>query len=169
MAATAEKECAGTANPARRSNLTKMPGWKTHLLFGLFIGGGLLFLLQNKIGLNLILGIKSTALFFAVVIIGSLFPDLDIRNSKIFGTFVGVATVTIIISLVRGYIYIGIITTLALAVFSFLQHRGILHSFSTLGVTSLIVYSASLKPGFVLLWAGCYLTHLLLDREVKLI
>ncbi len=146
-----------------------MPGWKTHLGFGIITGLVLVIILQEMAGITLISSSKNTAVFIGIVILGSLFPDLDIRNSKIFGVFLGAATITILISFVRGYIYLGIITTLVLAAFSYMQHRGILHSISVLLITAFIVYTATLNSIFSIIWAVCYFSHLLLDRELRLL
>ncbi|MFO7872428.1 MAG: metal-dependent hydrolase [Candidatus Undinarchaeales archaeon] len=146
-----------------------MPGWKVHLGFGATAGLAAFILFSEKTGIGLNFNPKALIIFISIVIIGSLFPDLDIRNSKIFGVFFGAATITIIISFVRGYLYLGITTTLVLAAFSYMQHRGILHSIAVLLVTALIVYTATLNSVYAFIWIICYFSHLLLDRELRLI
>lgn len=146
-----------------------MPGWKTHLGAGVITALVLLVFFNEKLNISLTSSLKGAVTFVIIILIGSLFPDLDIRNSKVFGIFLGIATVTIIISFVRGYTYLGIVTTLTLSAFSYMKHRGILHSLSVLGITSLIVYTATLSFSFSILWAACYLSHLMLDRELKIL
>ena len=144
-----------------------MPNWKVHLWAGI-VCTALAFALLPRFGYSIPIAPKIIAYLALIVFVGSLFPDLDIRNSKIFGVFLGVSVTIILVSLLRGYTLLGVLTTLALAAFSFLQHRGVLHSFSVLGLTCLLVYAITLSPALAMIWAACYGSHLILDKEIKL-
>ena len=146
-----------------------MPNWKTHLGAGI-VCAVITVVLMHYFSISALWFRPNTVILLALIIFtASLFPDLDIRNSKIFGVFLGVCVAIILISFLRSYMFLGIVTTLALGAFSFLQHRGVLHSLSVLGLTTLLVYALTTMPALAMIWAVCYGSHLILDKEIKLV
>ena len=141
-----------------------MSGYKGHLMFGFAITS--LIVITNYLwgylpfSINLIYLMPITAIY-------SLLPDVDIGTSKIFIFIDTLFLFGIIYCLITNSIMYGIILCLALIMILYLKHRGMAHSIIIGFLFSLPLLSLGLV--YVLFGFINYLSHLVLDREVKLI
>ncbi|MBW6451584.1 MAG: metal-dependent hydrolase [DPANN group archaeon] len=148
-----------------------MPNYKTHLLFGFlfFIALYAIFPIANK-G---ILFLSALCLF-----IGSLFPDIDHKNSKAFKTLrdliIILFSIYIIVSLVNDVplmlfmLFVWFLSADKIILFLKPKHRGITHTFTS-SIIFLIVLSAiafilnrNISPG--LFGFVGYLSHIIIDK-----
>jgi membrane-bound metal-dependent hydrolase YbcI (DUF457 family) len=168
-----------------RRAVVHMPGWETHFISGLFLVVAFLALFQAYFFPSLLMsaGIRpysaaGLSVMLVLVLTASLFPDIDIGNSKIRNVFslaiagiVSAAYVLIFPSkLAYGFPYFFLLYIILRHMPT--KHRGLTHSF---GFSVLFSLSASILIFFfdpslarMAFWAAVtmagYNVHLLLDR-----
>lgn len=103
-----------------------MPGYKTHLSFGLLTFLGLLYILLAKS--ILVLSFKMAILGTCACLLGSIFPDID-TTSKMQKIFYIFATLFIFYTLFTGNFIIFLSLSLISMVILLLKHRTITHNF----------------------------------------
>ena len=144
-----------------------MSGWKTHLTVGAIASLVALAIIYIFKGIPQIFDIRWLVLLAMVIFLGSLFPDLDIGTSYIFHVVFTGGLIAIIISFLRGYSNLGIVCALILIVLLNLHHRGALHSILADILLSVPIYFYDNLLGMIFFL--CFLSHLILDEEVKII
>ena len=149
-----------------------MGGWKEHIIVGLFSSIVVFALLFYFIGEDLL----DVKLFLSVplIIIYYLLPDIDSPGSKISRIIYGIIISSVAIC---GFIYFitdnsfFIVLMFIIALFGvsmlFLGHRGITHSLVCAVIFSLPIIFIS-KWVAIFCFIG-YLSHLVIDGEIKLI
>lgn len=146
-----------------------MPGYKVHILGGAITCVGIVALLSQY-------SVQPAPLvfaqWFAATILGSLFPDVDIK-SKGQGIFYKVMLVCLFLLLLEKQVYLFVIMSFLALVPVLVRHRGLFHrvwfvvllpfTVAVLAGSSFPVYSA------VFLYHACFfsagaLSHIFLDR-----
>lgn len=136
-------------------------GWVTGLLF-------FSFLMLSRYTMDSFFSygnLYNITILSAVITVYSLFPDIDIKTSKIYNAFLFLALAGIIGCFIFEMKIIGIVLALVLGCVSMLTHRKSTHT-----ILAGILLSALLYPlGDVLVVVGfaCYLSHLIVDKEVE--
>lgn len=154
-----------------------MGDFSEHVLFGLLLGLVVFFLVQDFLALTRLESMVGSLAVF----IGSVFPDIDHKNSYVFRStravlsiFSGVTAFVLAPLSLRWRFMIG--TVVLLSVYTALKlysprHRGFTHSFSfavtlsSLAVIAGVFSIGSAVPGTALLVG--LTSHLILDREIK--
>jgi membrane-bound metal-dependent hydrolase YbcI (DUF457 family) len=101
-----------------------------------------------------------------ITIFYSILPDVDIQSSKAREIVFILGIIGMLLCLFYNYILYGIIIGTALLFTFLLSHRGIMHS-----VLMAIIFSALLwfvNPILIPIGFLAYISHLIVDREVKL-
>jgi len=153
-----------------------MPKWKTHLIFSLFLLVAWMSVF-NFVGLSLNLSAVITLLIF--VIFASLFPDIDMKKSKIRDALaVAISTAVAAVYLVfffETWYYAFVYFLLLYFILKYIpsKHRGIAHSFKFSAIFSLALASVCFvfrpfTPGQFAFWFvvvfSSYGLHLVLDK-----
>jgi membrane-bound metal-dependent hydrolase YbcI (DUF457 family) len=162
-----------------------MPDWKTHFIFGLFLIIAWLAIFQYATANDLLssLGLRpfepaSLAILIVLTQLATLFPDVDIKNSRIrtvasFAISLAVSTIYVL-SFPKIWIYGPVYFALLFLILKFLptKHRGMTHTFQLSLLFSVCAGAATVvinpTPAGLVFWfaialAG-YNMHLLLDR-----
>ncbi len=143
-----------------------MPHYRTHQLAGIILLALVLWLGTVFTFLPVSLGIVDMAVVIVIILFYSILADIDIGTSKsrkiIFGTALFAIGYCFLFSLNS----IGlVITAFLLIIVLFLNHRGRTHS-----VLASVIFSAPLaylSPVYMGMGVVAYLSHLVLDKEVK--
>ena len=140
-------------------------GYKLHIIFGMIIAFIFFYLIRNQEFFKL--SDLELALSLPVVLFYSILPDIDLPNSKIRCILMPTILFIVLISIVMKFKALAIGLLVVMILMQFLKHRKFIHSV-TAGIIftlPLIFYSFPLTIfAFI-----SYLSHLLLDGEVKLI
>lgn len=154
-----------------------MGNFKEHILFGIITSLILLQLYEQKIPLNTIEKI-STGI---TILIGSVLPDIDHKNSYVYRATratlsITMAILTIILAPFQIYenFAIGLIifATIYTAITSVkIKHRGLTHTITFLlmitALTTVLARATGQNPLIALGLSLGMLSHLILDREFK--
>jgi len=140
-------------------------GYKIHIIFGVIITALFFYLVRNQdffkmSDLELVLSLP-------VVLLYSVLPDVDLANSKVRGILIVTGLFVALISILAEFNMLAIALLVVMILMQFLEHRKFIHSMVAGVIFSLpfIFYSFPLTIfAFI-----SYLSHLLLDGEVKLI
>jgi len=144
-----------------------MPGYKTHIIFGLIISIGFGFLMSGYLDLDFF-NFSLIELFFSipVVLVYSLLPDIDLHSSKISHLFRGLALLFVLLAIIFDLKKFSITIIAVLIIMEFLKHRKFIHSITAGLILSLpLIYFSPILSIFAFI---AYLSHLLLDRNLKL-
>jgi membrane-bound metal-dependent hydrolase YbcI (DUF457 family) len=153
-----------------------MPGWKTHVIFALMLAiawMGALYAMDYPIGPDVI------ALLLVFAIISSLFPDIDMKKSKMRDMFsIAFASAVTAVYLVffseswhYAFAYFVLVYFMAKSIPT--KHRGVAHTFRFAALFSLAVASAylffnELTQGQFMIWFAVlfsgYTVHIIIDR-----
>ncbi len=142
-----------------------MPSYKLHILFAIIFSSIITYILYKYNIYNLTT--KELIIIAPILFIYSILPDIDISSSKISKIFRIISLLIIIITLYLNIITLAIIITIILLILEFIKHRKFIHT-----ITAAIILSLPLLYfNYVITIAAfiAYLSHLLLDRHVKLI
>ena len=140
-------------------------GYRLHIIFGIIIALGFWFLVRNN---NMFeLSTIEVVLAFPLILFYSILPDLDLANSKIRGIITVTILVIALIAVLMEIKMLALGILVALILIQFLEHRKFIHSVLAGLLFSLpfVLYSLPLAI-FAMI---SYMSHLLLDGEVKLI
>ena len=149
---------------AQANGMMPMSGYKEHIIFGIALAGLAAYYLTGY-GSFEYTPVQALALFL-VVLVYSILPDLDSPSSKIRKLIqtLGLASLLILIYF-NLKLYLVVVCVFLLAV-QFLTHRRFMHSIAAGVILSLPL---AYFDYFLALFAfAAYLSHLLLDGEVKL-
>ena len=145
-----------------------MPGYRTHQL----AGAGLVFVMfvMNQ-SMHFIrffsLGFYEFVIVALVTLFYSIFPDIDIGSSKPRKYVLGGGLLLIIYCFITGWSALGIVASVMMLLMIFmLQHRGVTHT-----ALAGIIFSVPLiylHWAYMLVGLVAYLSHLLIDGELKL-
>lgn len=149
-----------------------MSDWKEHIGIGLFSSIVVFALLYYFIG-NSILNIKFF-LSIPLIIIYYLLPDIDSSGSKISKIIYGIILISVVFCglmyfITDNHFFVALMIVIAIfgVLMLFLAHRGFTHS-----ILCAILFSIPIsfinKYVFLLCLVG-YMSHLIIDGEVKLI
>ena len=155
-----------------KMSLIKIPKWlrpksgyKLHIVFGIIISALFYYLVTNENWFK----ISNFELMLAipVILLYSILPDVDLANSKIRGILMVTALFITLISVFMGYKMFSIGLLVVLILMQFLEHRKFIHSLIS-GVLFSIPFVFYSWPLTIFAFIS-YLSHLLLDGEIKLI
>jgi len=142
-----------------------MAGYKFHILTGIILAGivslGLYFIGFKPSILEMLLAI-------IVVPIYSILPDIDIESSKI-SHFMRIFLIAGIIYLIVKKSLFAIILAVIMLIFELLiRHRGFFHSITASVLLTAPIYIVSKSVFLTGIAFLSYISHLLVDREIKL-
>ena len=142
-----------------------MAGYKFHILTGIILAGivslGLYFIGFKPSILEILLAI-------IVVPIYSILPDIDIESSKI-SHFMRIFLIAGIIYLIVKKSLFAIILAVIMLIFELLiRHRGFFHSITASVLLTAPIYIVSKSVFLTGIAFLSYISHLLVDREIKL-
>ena len=144
-----------------------MAGYKFHVLTGIILAGivslGLYFIGFKPSILEILLAI-------AVVPIYSILPDIDVESSKI-SHFMRIFLIAGIIYLIvkKSLFLFAIILAVIMLIFEILvRHRGFFHSITASVLLTAPIYIISKSVFLTGIAFLSYISHLLVDREIKL-
>jgi len=142
-----------------------MAGYKFHILTGIILAGivslGLYFIGFKPSILEILLAI-------VVVPIYSILPDIDIESSKI-SHFMRIFLIAGIIYLIVKKSLFAIILAVIMLIFELLiRHRGFFHSITASVLLTAPIYVISKSVFLTGIAFLSYISHLLVDREIKL-
>jgi len=142
-----------------------MAGYKFHILTGIILAGivslGLYFIGFKPSILEILLAI-------IVVPIYSILPDIDIESSKI-SHFMRIFLIAGIIYLIVKKSLFAIILAVIMLIFEILvRHRGFFHSITASVLLTAPIYVISKSVFLTGIAFLSYISHLLVDREIKL-
>jgi len=143
-----------------------MAGYKFHILTGIILAGivslGLYFIGFKPSILEILLAI-------VVVPIYSILPDIDIESSKI-SHFMRIFLIAgIIYLIVKKSLLFAIILAVIMLIFELLiRHRGFFHSITASVLLTAPIYIVSKSVFLTGIAFLSYISHLLVDREIKL-
>ncbi len=155
-----------------------MPNAKAHQFAGLLVAALFLCLcyaltvlpLWQPIGQHLVFKVTLTdiAILAGLALFFSILPDIDIGTSKAHQYLTFGACLLICLCFLWDLPHLGIVTTLLLLFMNALHHRGITHS-----LLAAVILVVPIFLAFGLVFAGtafvAYMSHLLIDRKVKLL
>ena len=143
-----------------------MAGYKFHILTGIILAGIV------SLGLYLI-GFKPSILeiLLAIIVVPiySILPDIDIESSKI-SHFMRIFLIAgIIYLIVKKSLLFAIILAVIMLIFELLiRHRGFFHSITASVLLTAPIYIVSKSVFLTGIAFLSYISHLLVDREIKL-
>ena len=145
-----------------------MPGYKTHILVGV-IFSALIYIVLLTLSYIKIFSIKNILISLVIAVLYSILPDIDHRSSEITWFLLFVSTALIVIGFIfyRFILVLGIVLLILVLIGVSLNHRGFTHSI----VANIFLSIPLLYFDWVYLVIGfmAYLSHLFLDKELKLI
>jgi len=143
-----------------------MPNYRTHQVAGIILLVLVLWLNTVIHFLPISLGVIEVFMSIGIILFYSILADIDIGTSKSRKIVFGVALFAIGYCFAFNFRSIGlVITSLLLIIVLFLNHRGRTHS-----VLASVVFSAPLaymSMVYMVIGIIAYLSHLILDKEIK--
>lgn len=153
-----------------------MPGWKTHIIFSLFLV--IVWMGVFYFG-DFTLDITSILLIIMFIISSSLFPDIDMKKSKVRDVFALLVSAAVsgmyLVFFIESWYYAFAYFVILYFILRYIptKHRGITHTFKFSILFSLTLTSAYFvfKPfifeqfaiWFVIVFSG-YALHLVIDK-----
>ncbi len=137
-----------------------MPSYVVHLTIGLIMMGFLVFYLK-------IFHLGGLIQAFVIALVYSLLPDLDHRHSKIRIYTLIIGLLFIVFFYIIGKLFFAFSIIVGLFALNLFKHRGLLHRI----LIGILLSLPLLFLGYSLALVGfaCYMSHLLIDWELKLI
>ena len=140
-------------------------GYKMHIAFGIIIALLFFYLVRNQDLFQM--SNLELALSLPVVFLYSILPDVDLTNSKIRGILMVTGLFITLIAILMQFSMLAIGLLVVMILMQFLEHRKFIHSVVA-GVVFSIPFVFYSLPLTIFAFIS-YVSHLLLDGEVKLI
>lgn len=140
-------------------------GYKMHIVFGIIIASIFFYLVRNQDLFQM--SNLELALSLPVVFLYSILPDVDLTNSKIRGILMVTGLFIAVIAILMEFKMLAFGLIAVMILMQFLEHRKFVHSVIA-GALFSIPFAFYSWPLTIFAFVS-YLSHLLLDGEVKLI
>ncbi|MBI5388980.1 metal-dependent hydrolase [Candidatus Woesearchaeota archaeon] len=141
-----------------------MPNARLHQIIGILLV--VIFLALNYIVPVFSFSVIDIILLIPIILFYSILPDIDIASSRSRRMVTAASLVIILACFWLDKKWLGISISVALLLLELVKHRTFIHSITTALVFSLPFWFYN--PKFFVVALVSYLSHLALDREVKL-